>query len=105
MQLPTTANHDATQPIAMRYTLVDVSTHPSGELGVYVEFEVDDKDFDPGKYTGFSMSFVGNPAPPSPHSGKPPIGLYVDAGSFDDETYVGAVRELEEHFAVGTGKL
>ena len=102
---PIYVNHDTTQALPMRYTLVDVREHPSGELGVYVEFEVEDDNHDLNQYHAFSISFIGNPIPPDPSSDKPRICLYVDAGCFEDGVYESAVQALEAHFAVGTGKL
>jgi hypothetical protein len=105
-RLPLTFKHDARYQANLKLLLAEVRETDDGHLGMWVEFEAEEEEWEQhGFLSGFSVTVVGNIFEPDPTDTKPMLKIFADAGHFEDADYVSAVEHLQEHFAVGGGRI
>ena len=88
--------------------LVELRKTPSGSVGIWVEFDVDEEEWNRlGHIGGFSVAVIEPVQDDQPvvDLGKPELKLVVDAGLLDAETFKRVREELSVHFRVSGGLL
>lgn len=105
-EVPLRLRHDDRLSTRARLLVAEVRPTDSGALGVWVELEVDEDEWAAyGDIRGFSVAVVQpHPVPPNDES-KPRVGIYPDAGHFDEQTLQAAIDELQQRFSVHAGYL
>jgi len=105
-KMPLRSQHDERYLLDPQILLVDVRETSSGSLGVWIEFEIDEQEWkENGNLGGFSIAVTSDHFDPDLNNTKPVLKIYADAGHYSDERFQAAVARLEQHFAVGGGRL
>ena len=98
--------HDPRDRLEPRILGVDVRETDTDSLGVWVELEVEEAEWEKIQHLGgFSASLIEPLLKPDPNSNKPALKIAADAVHFDGETVQAVVERLEPHFSLGLGRL
>jgi hypothetical protein len=103
----TQAQHDARLPMTLELVSAEVRPTDDGTLGVWVEVEVDEDEWERGGgdlLEGWSVT-LAQPFLREEAEGAPHLELNADAAHFADEDIEAAARELKQHFSVAAGRI
>lgn len=99
-------DHDGRRRVAVRVLDTDVRPTKDGSLGVWVRFEVDEKEWRKvGGRMGLSVAVVEPVLRADPGSAKPTVSINYEAGQFDDATVEEAVAALRPYANVATRRI
>jgi hypothetical protein len=103
---PMNALHDQRRRLDPRILKVEVRDTDDGYQGVWVEFEVEEEEWDKqGDMRGFSPSLIQPYLKPLPDNENPSLRIAADAGHFGDRELEEAAAILASHFSVEAGRL
>jgi len=103
--LPLGGHHDPRIRLHPKLLNVEIRQTEAGDPGVWVEFEIDEDEWEPFRgLPGLSISVITEFRPREAGSAKPAISIAADAGHFDDETFGRALEALAPYFNVGGGR-
>ena len=89
------SHHDERYLLSPHFLLVDVRETSLGDVGIWVEFEIDEQEWkEHGDLNGFSIAVTSENFDPDPNSTKPILKIYADAGHYGDEAFRAAVAQL-----------
>src|SRR6266849_4350646 len=78
-KIPMYAHHDERLTLKPIILAVDLRETDTGELGVWVKFEIDEQEWEKhGGLRAFSISIIANYFEPNPSDDKPPLNIYAD---------------------------
>jgi hypothetical protein len=96
------AQHDSRLPMTFEVISAEIRPTQDGTLGVWVEVDVDEDEWERGGgdlRRGWSVTLT-QPFLQVPAEGAPHVELNVDAAHFLEEDIEAAARELSSHFSV-----
>jgi hypothetical protein len=104
--VPMRAHHDEQKVLNPVIHAAEVRTTDEGHLGVWIDVEVDEKEWDQhGDLRAWSVSVVEPRIRTDPNSPQPTIELAADAEHFTEKMYMSAATRLRKDFQVGGGML
>ena len=100
--VPMYSNHDPSKVIPVNSVTADLRRTDTGSLGVWIEVEIDEADWDPS-FTGWSFGWFREEVSPAPESLRPPIQFGADPALFTLEERE-ALASLQKVFNVRGGR-
>lgn len=100
-KFPLGIEHDRKHQLKYTVHSVEVREVESGEVGVWVELEVDEEDRNKVESkTAFSVSLEEVFLHSDPTSTKPRLKISIDPAHFDEVTIQSVITDLEQYFSV-----